>query len=184
MRKWLNNPWIVGGMALTAVSSIGGQLNVFGTESARSGGLVSQGVTKALATPEVQKQLSYATGLVNFPESISRDPFALVKAYEDAHVAMSTPAGSLPTAPPVVPIGEFHLQGVSMAQGQSLAVINDMMVAEGEVIDGHRVVRISTDRVVLEGPDGTTELGFHDESIQQDPDVHGKDDNYGRDEND
>jgi len=76
-----------------------------------------------------------------FPlETLRRDPFAAV--------FMPPPAAT--TNVPTMPA--FQLQAVSLAAGKAFAVINNRVVAEGEIIEGCRVEKILRTEVRLVSP--------------------------------
>ncbi len=63
---------------------------------------------------------------------------------------------------PVVPEEPRYdvLVAVLKESGKSLAVINDVIVGEGDYYEDFRVIKIGTDSVELEGPDGNKTLKF------------------------
>jgi hypothetical protein len=66
------------------------------------------------------------------------------------------PAVSLPAPPPKAPppgdgsARTFVLEAISERDGSPVAVVNDHLVKEGDVVDGARIVRIGTDEVEIE----------------------------------
>jgi uncharacterized protein YabE (DUF348 family) len=52
------------------------------------------------------------------------------------------------------------LVAVVQEPGKSLAVINDVIVGEGDYYEDFRVIKIGSDSVELEGPDGNKTLEF------------------------
>ncbi len=52
------------------------------------------------------------------------------------------------------------LVAVVQEPGKSLAVINDVIVGEGDYYENFRVIKIGSDSVELEGPDGNKTLEF------------------------
>ncbi len=60
--------------------------------------------------------------------------------------------------------GKLPIQDVLVAvvhdSGKALAVINDVIVGEGDYFDDYKVVKIGLDSVKLEGPNGNKTLGF------------------------
>ncbi len=180
MSQLLKNKWIVGCLVLSALVSIGGKFNVFSAASLTPQSIVSKGVAKVLATPEIQQQLPYGSHLVDWPETTSRDPFAFTAAYEEAATLLPTrptPNKELPDAKTILGMAVFDLQGVSMVSDNPMAVINRTIVAEGESIEGYHVVQILADRVVLEGLLGTKVIEFADpRADEEDNDEENNDD--------
>ncbi len=67
-------------------------------------------------------------------------------------------------APVVLDEEKLPVQDVLVAvvhdSGNALAVINDVIVGEGDYYDDYKVVKIGLDSVKLEGPDGNKTLEF------------------------
>lgn len=88
-----------------------------------------------------------------------RDPFMTQTTVD----ARTESAGNAET--PVVP-GEGELPrphvlvAVVQEPGKSLAVINDVIVGEGDYYEDFMVIKIDSDSVVLEGPNGNKTLRF------------------------
>ena len=56
----------------------------------------------------------------------------------------------------------FNLKSILITQLQSLAVINDQILAEGEVFEGGKVVKITEDSVTVE-----TDIGLEEVKLQE-----------------
>ena len=96
---------------------------------------------------------------IGWAHDYSRDPFkpqAIVEASRESTEKTDTPVvldkEELP--PPDVLIAVVH------DSGNALAVINDVIVGEGDYYYGHKVIKIGLDSVKLEGPDGDKTLEF------------------------
>jgi hypothetical protein len=63
-------------------------------------------------------------------------------------------------APPVSFENSNNLVAVMLDAGERLAVINDVIVSEGDYFKDYQVMEISQDAVLFKGPDGTKKLEF------------------------
>ena len=52
----------------------------------------------------------------------------------------------------------LQLQAVLVSKERSVAVINGQLLQQGELIDGYKVIRISSDTVILQGKSGKRTL--------------------------
>ena len=87
-----------------------------------------------------------------------RDPFkarTMVDAETESVEKAETPVME-EEAPPRYDV----LVAVVQEPGKSLAVINDVIVGEGDYYEDFRVIKIGSDSVELEGPDGNKTLEF------------------------
>lgn len=77
---------------------------------------------------------------------------------EPAPVPATRPATPSPDARAELPFAERHrVQGILLGP-TPLAIIDGQVMAQGSVVDGHRVVEIRRGDVVLEGPQGRVRL--------------------------
>ena len=117
---------------------------------------------------EVFQQIEYATGQsipmndfekLGWAHDYLRDPFM-------AQTKVDTGSVSVEENNATVVSGEEKLspQDVLVAvvhdSGKALAVINDVIVGEGDYYDDYKVIKIGLDSVKLEGPDGYKMLKF------------------------
>ncbi|MBI3812393.1 MAG: hypothetical protein HY283_09360 [Nitrospirae bacterium] len=72
-----------------------------------------------------------------------RDPFALPGQPSGAGVAAD---------------GEFHLSAIIYRAGRGVAIINNKILRQGDMVEGRRITEILPDRVVLQGATGEKEL--------------------------
>ncbi len=88
-----------------------------------------------------------------------RDPFMALTIMDAETVSVGEN-----DAPVVSGEGKLPLQDVLVAvvhdSGKALAVINDVIVGEGDYYEDFRVIKIGSDSVELEGPDGNKTLEF------------------------
>ena len=88
-------------------------------------------------------------GLARWTESPARDPFQVSEPIVP-EVAPTMPS----------PVSQFKLKAIWQQTGGRLAVINDRILQEGEMIAGCKLERIETDRVWLQGPEKLESLIF------------------------
>ena len=179
--KLLGNPWGVGLLCVIAVAVVGYQFL-----PPRSGAGVSPvpplGVSAAPAPPSVtpvpsvpatsalstQAATRTAAGTNAAPpatpidrayvqshfaqwlQAPQRDPFLLVTAAKPSAAA----------AVLVSPVIHWKLNSIWRQTGSRLAVINNAIYAEGDVIEGYKIEQIESDRVWFQGPTGRESLGF------------------------
>jgi hypothetical protein len=72
-----------------------------------------------------------------------RDPFALPSQSAGTGIAAD---------------GEFHLSAIIYRAGRGVAIINNKILRQGDMIEGKRISEILEDRVVLQGAAGEKEL--------------------------
>jgi hypothetical protein len=72
-----------------------------------------------------------------------RDPFALPSQSAGTGIATD---------------GEFHLSAIIYRTGRGVAIINNKILRQGDMIEGRRIAQILEDRVVLQGAAGEKEL--------------------------
>lgn len=58
-------------------------------------------------------------------------------------------------------VAQLRLSATWLQSGGRFAVINSRVYGEGDVLAGFRVVRVDSDRVVLQGPESREEITFH-----------------------
>jgi hypothetical protein len=88
-------------------------------------------------------------------EALNAETAALDNAADGTPVFESEPTAKTPSAPPAL-----RLEGISVADGKPVAVINGVRLVEGDSVEGARVVRILQDSVVLEFGGRTITLRF------------------------
>jgi hypothetical protein len=72
-----------------------------------------------------------------------RDPFALPSPSAGAGISTD---------------GEFHLSAIIYRAGRGVAIINNKILRQGDMIEGKRIAEIWEDRVVLKSAAGEKEL--------------------------
>jgi hypothetical protein len=143
--KILRNPWVVGVLSLLAVVVVFYQTS----HSRWQSGLSAEAPPQSQGTvqPDADIDQHYAEShLAGWAESPGRDPFLLV--------TLKAGTGA------VTPVSRWKLQAIWSQTGGRVAVINQHIHSEGDVIDGYKIERIDTDRVWLDGPDGKEILAF------------------------
>ncbi len=183
MKKVLNNPWVVGGLGLTALGAVYSNVIAPDMETLirpprapvppAEGARPSAGPVAGLPLPgvggSVQQPLRAQIDQMGWPDQIRRDPFKLVslaipseetdddfdgndeKGDEDFLSSAQEPNRRGPA---------LELQAVALGEEGKIAVINRIMVQEGEKIGEYLVVHIRSDAVALEGPEGLEWLEF------------------------
>ncbi len=183
MRKALNNPWVVGSLSLTALGAVYSNVMVPDMETlirpprapvpSVEDARPSAGPVAGLPLPgvggSVQQPLKAQIDQMGWPDQIRRDPFKLVslaipseetdddfdgndeKGDEDFLSSAQEPNRRGPA---------LELQAVALGEEGKIAVINRIMVQEGEMIGEYLVVHIRSDAVVLAGPEGLEWLEF------------------------
>jgi hypothetical protein len=162
--KILRNPWVVGVLSLLAVVVVFYQTSHSRWQSGLSAEAPpqSQGTVQAEPSPAPPSHATSPKGsiqpdadidqhyaeshLAGWAESPGRDPFLLV--------TLKAGTGA------VTPVSRWKLQAIWSQTGGRVAVINQHIHSEGDVIDGYKIERIDTDRVWLDGPDGKEILAF------------------------
>jgi hypothetical protein len=169
--KLLGNPWIVSGLCVIAAGLAAYQIlapqRSRGTAAApNSSALVpasspaspapgalpqkasEPGRVAARTPPATLIDLTYVQShLAQWLESPLRDPFLLSSAGKPASAAASR-------------VNHWKLNAIWWQTGSRLAAINQGVYAEGDLIDGCRIVQIDSDRVWLQSPTGRESLGF------------------------
>lgn len=102
---------------------------------------------EAKAADEIKKKISELAGqngeTAQAPKSL-RDPFSVGFAIKQAENV-----GEVEAAPVVAAKKTLDLQGIFLAGDKRTAIIDDEMVQEGEWVQGWKVQKIYTNRVVL-----------------------------------
>ncbi|GAX62693.1 L-lactate dehydrogenase (FMN-dependent) and related alpha-hydroxy acid dehydrogenases [Candidatus Scalindua japonica] len=92
---------------------------------------------------------------IDWAHGYLRDPF-VKKTMMDVETVSDTPVALV--------VQNSQIQDILFAvvhdSGKALAVINDVIVGEGDYYDDYKVVKIGLDSVKLEGPDGNKMLEF------------------------
>lgn len=161
--KLLQNPWVVGAMALAGFGvlafNVGGPLYkkyARNRPSAPRAAAASLPATAAIPVAEnpaapVPSALDHAhftARMRDWVETPPTDPFTPPPA----------PRPDAPKGPTAASV--LKLQGTWRQTGSMVAVINRQAVIAGEVVDGFTVQRIETDRVLVVGPRGVEEIRF------------------------
>lgn len=177
MRKVFNNPWVVGGLGLTALGAVYSNVMVPDMETLirpprapvppAEGARSSAGPVAGLPLPVYggsgQQPFRAQIDQMGWPDHIRRDPFKLVSLaasseeadddYDDEDFLSS--AQELNQRGPAL-----ELQAIASGEEGKIAVINRIMVREGEKIGEYLVVHIRSDAVALGGPEGLEWLEF------------------------
>lgn len=161
--KLLQNPWVVGAMALAGFGvlafNVGGPLYkkyARNRPSAPRAAAASLPATAAIPVTEnpaapVPSALDHAhftARMRDWVETPPTDPFTPPPA----------PRPDAPKGPTAASV--LKLQGTWRQTGSMVAVINRQAVIAGEVVDGFTVQRIEADRVLVVGPRGVEEIRF------------------------
>lgn len=180
MKKAFNNPWVVGGLGLTALGAVYTNVMVPDVETLirpprapvppAEGARSSAGPVAGLPLPGYggsgQQPLRAQIDQMGWPDHIRRDPFKLVSlaaSSEEAEEANDDydDEDFLSSAQELNQRGlALELQAIASGEEGKIAVINRIMVQEGEKIGEYLVVHIRSDAVVLEGPKGLERLEF------------------------
>ncbi len=88
-----------------------------------------------------------------------RDPFKIQTMMDTGAVSVEEIDASVVSGEEKLPQQDV-LVAVVHDSGKALAVINDVIVGEGDYYDDYKVVKIGLDSVKLEGPDGNKTLKF------------------------
>jgi hypothetical protein len=155
MRKFLNNPWIVATLAVTAVAAMWYSLMPAST--------VQQLATAALASTEAPTvselptseapPLSAWDALKQIASTIAlRDPFAIRSTTEPTRVAEKQPDPDF--------VDTAHLSGIWTQNGATLILINDQIHNIGESIGRFKIESASQEGVWLEHWKGRTFLAL------------------------
>ena len=161
MKHALNNPWFVGCLCLAALGLVFNNLvSPMSTDSVSSDiTSVPEPSDVVTTSPPVQRASpELETGNVDWVNNPLRDPFRLQTSYRPKPVRKRPPElleqFSTPSPLP------FTLKAVAVEDQRRIAVINRTVVAEGEKINGYRVVSIQHNGVWLHGPRGRERLEF------------------------
>lgn len=164
MKKLLNNPLVVGAMALIAVGIV--VMNIIrpmmgSGKSPRPASVNSvvqkeepqkspEGKPAQSAMAEHQDEVA-DRGKINWRKKPAlRDPFK-----PRAAVSRKSYSRSVPTR-----VVSFRLFGIWVEPGVRFAAINNKIVSEGDRIGEYRVAEIKPDSVLLKGPKGNRLLKF------------------------
>jgi hypothetical protein len=168
--KVLNNPWVVGALAVAAVAVVGYQVfparwrqvrtverqpaATASTSPLETGAPLSVQAPPCpgpAALPAISIDCNYAQEhLAEWASAPRRDPFLLVQSVRSRSFSAITNS----------PVTHWKLKGIWRQTGGCLATINNRVYAEGDKLEGYTIHRIDADQVWLEGPSGTECLGF------------------------
>jgi hypothetical protein len=168
--KALNNPWVVGALAVTAVTMVGH--SILQPKWARPG-IAGRGPATARRSPPDGSTSIPKSPSIN-AETTTNVPARLTNVdtdYFEAHVTdwVQAPRRDpfhLLTIKPVrktaapSPVPTWSLNAIWQQEGKPLVAINRKVYREGEVIEGYRIARIDEALVWFQGPDGLESLGF------------------------
>ncbi len=171
MRKVFNNPWVVGSLGLTALGAVYSNVLVPDMETLirpprapvppAEGARPSAGPVAGLPLPGVggsgQQPLRAQIDQMGWPDHIRRDPFKLVSLTASSEEADDDydDEDFLSSAQEINQRGlALELQAIASGEEGKIAVINRIMVQEGEKIGEYLVLHIRSDAVGLEGPEG------------------------------
>src|SRR5438094_9260454 len=161
--KLLENPWVVGVLAVAAVGVVGYQLfpqfrpkrapqvaeppPTVPTPKPSAPAAGTPSSAKTSAAPEMGIDRSYfQSKSPTYVEAPPRDPFQLV----------STPG----VAAAASPVQQWQLKAIWRQGENRLAAINKGIYSEGDQIEGYRLERIEDGQVWFQGGGGRERLGF------------------------
>ena len=168
--KALNDPWVVGALAISAIAMVGYQLvqakgarprplrpavstPVSGAAASvsgapyRSGLITAEGTNMAVRLTNVDTSY-FEARITSWAESPQRDPFHLLSGKPVLKVAAPSP---VPT---------WKLNAIWQQAGKPLVVIHRKVYHEGEEIGRYKIARIDEAQVWFQGPEGLESLGF------------------------
>ncbi len=119
---------------------------------------ISNGEAEALQqTESMERETDQVADFnnIDWVHGYLRDPF-MEKTIVDVEIVDDAPVTLDEEKLPVQDV----LVAVVHDSGNALAVINDVIVGEGDYYDDYKVVKIGLDSVKLEGPDGNKTLEF------------------------
>ncbi|MBI4667058.1 MAG: hypothetical protein HY751_11695 [Nitrospinae bacterium] len=166
MKKWLNNPLVVGALALIAFGVVFRNVvwPIIHKEEAPGGGpSVTSAVTSIVTAPFTGQTQGGAPvdmgtvtpmdlSVVGWEQNPTRDPFT-------AYAPVTTYAAE-ENAPPKQARDLLILKAIVVEPGLKMAYINKKIVKEGDIIDNYKILRISPGMVLVSGPLGKEELTF------------------------
>ncbi len=116
---------------------------------------IADGVLKQVASMENESATVADLNNIDWVQDYLRDPFKVLTVVDTEVVS---------DAPIVIDEEELPIPDVLVAvvhdSGKALAVINDIIVGEGDFYEGYKVVKIDLDSVELASPDGNKTLEF------------------------
>ena len=166
----LNNPWVVGALAIAAIGMVGYQIlqargkrpgpvhaalpappitsapRPSGT-SPTSGSTIPEETNLAPRLTNVDTNY-FEARITNWTESPPHDPFHLLTVKAVQKFAAPSP---VPT---------WKLNAIWQQAGKPLVVIDRKVYQEGEEIGRYKIVRIDEAQVWFQGPEGVESLGF------------------------
>lgn len=160
--KLLQNPWVVGAMALTGIGvlafNVGGPLYKKYARNRPSAPKAAASVPVTAAAPApvspgapVPSDLDHAHFTARMRDWVQTPP-------TDPFTPPPPPRPDAPKGPTAASV--LKLQGTWRQTGSMVAVINRQAVIAGEMVDGFAVQRIEADRVLVVGPRGVEEIRF------------------------
>ena len=166
----LNNPWVVGALAATAIGMVGYQ--ILQASGKRPGPLPAALPARAV-TPAPKPSGTSPTAGSTIPEEAKVAPqLTNVDAnYFEAHITKWTESPQrdpfhLLTVKPIQksavlsPVPTWKLKAIWQQAGKPLVVIDRKVYREGDLIEGYRIVSIDDAQVWFQGPEGLESLGF------------------------
>ena len=177
--KLMGNPWVVGCLCLIAVAVVGYQF----LPARRGAGVPpAAAVSPAPAPPSVTPVRSVPATSALATQSAARatagtnaiPPITPVdRVYVQSHLAQWLQApqrdpfllgtAAKPGAAAAVlvsPVSHWKLNSIWRQTGSRLAIINNDIYAEGDVIEGYRIEQIESGQVWFNGPAGRESLSF------------------------
>lgn len=122
---------------------------------------------KPTLTPAEMRMLGFVPEKIDIrekePFTVSRDlksPFETAKAppgYPSvplSAVAPQTPAGAKPHLEPAKPPSELRVSMILVTEGRRMAIVNGLVVKEGDGIATMRIAKIERNRILLKEVDG------------------------------
>lgn len=156
MRKLFDNPYFVGLLVAVAIfvafrNTIKGWIGKFSHATpapvAKTNIIasVSQPTTlsSSQTTPLILPDVKMDVNSIQWILRPSRNPFQRVRVDSETNIPVEVVENFIPDDKPPV------LTAILSEKGKKLTVINNRVVAEGEIINGYKVERIETDHVVL-----------------------------------
>lgn len=118
---------------------------------------------KPTLTPAEMRMLGFVPEKIDIrgkePFTVSRDlksPFEMAKAPPAGYpsvplsaVAPQTPAGAKPHLEPAKPPSELRVSMILVTEGRRMAIVNGLVIKEGDSVAGMRVTKIEKNRILL-----------------------------------
>lgn len=182
MRHLLNNPWVVGMLCCLALGSVYWRMSDSPSyELLDTPPLASAQGQESITPPPIPVSVNSASptnqGIATLVRPISgewisplrRDPFQPMEPMKitdfdrqssfNKKVSSERPNSHL----------NFRLQALSLQGNQRLAVINHIVLGEGEEIEGYRLIKIHSDGVVFQSEQGEYHVTFTENDSKEGP---------------